>query len=93
MDQAALNRIDLVPLIVTKSSIIAITKEHIRFCPLHHMGPEGVRNRKKHPYFLLMQNSQDPGNGLKSIRGSWGDHLGSISGASRGLRSQNEAHI
>ena len=23
---------------------------------------------------------QDPGNGLKSIRGSWGDHLGSISG-------------
>ena len=23
---------------------------------------------------------KDPGNGLKSIRGSWGDHLGSISG-------------
>ena len=23
---------------------------------------------------------QDPGNGLKSIRGIWGDHLGSISG-------------
>ena len=23
---------------------------------------------------------QDPGNGLKSIRGGWGDHLGSISG-------------
>ena len=23
---------------------------------------------------------QDPGNGLKLIKGSWGDHLGSISG-------------
>ena len=28
---------------------------------------------------------EDPGNGLKSIRGSWGDHLGSITGGFENL--------
>ena len=47
---------------------------------------EGPNIAKYGPRFWLLSPLeapkwvQDPGNGLKSIRGSWGDHLGSISG-------------
>ena len=45
---------------------------------------EGPNIAKYGPRFWLLSPLeapkwvQDPGNGLKSIRGSWGDHLGSI---------------
>ena len=47
---------------------------------------EGPNIAKYGPRFWLLSPLeapkwvQDPGNGLKSIRGSWGDHLGFISG-------------
>ena len=47
---------------------------------------EGPNIAKYGPRFWLLSPLeapkwvQDPGNGLKSIRGSWGDHLASISG-------------
>ena len=61
---------------------------------------EGPNIAKYGPHFWLLSPLEapkwvrDPGDGLKSIRESWGDHLGSISGswthlgASWGLRSQ-----
>ena len=47
---------------------------------------EGPNIAKYGPHFWLLSTLeapkwvQNPGNGLKSIRGNWGNHLGSISG-------------
>ena len=41
----------------TAPPIVYTRPQRKEFNFLYHMGPEGVRNRKKHPSFLLMPNS------------------------------------
>ena len=93
---------DLIPVSFKFWRLLVIAKEGKGPCCFWlQLWRAGSGNKAKYgPHFWLLSPLeapkwvQDPGNGLKSIRGSWGDHLGSISGswthlgASWGLRSQ-----